>query len=207
VHGIPESLAPTRLVAEGENLNFMNACSTQYVAYVIPETQLAHRKPEGKRYPLSPCLTTEQTESYQKRISESDIGNSPKDLSISHSQHGCTLRICRFGKHCTKHIRIKHNVGHTTALTCVSPPDLNVIQTNASILRILEAEEDQNGGNSNTSVQRRGKDVVVLGPPREVASADDILKDESNKRPGDVVDGAGRRDQASSGEDDREAAI
>jgi hypothetical protein len=38
-----------------------------------------------------------------------------------------------------------------------------------------------------------------------MAAADEVLEDETNKAPGDVVDGVGRRNVASSREDDGEA--
>lgn len=87
----------------------------------------------------------------------------------------------------------------------VTPPSLNRVDTNVTIPRVLQTEEYQNCSNGNTRVQSRGQDVIILGPPREVAAADDILEDEPDDTPRNIVDGTGRRDVTRSREDDGEA--
>ena len=87
----------------------------------------------------------------------------------------------------------------------VAPPDLDGVQPNRAVLRVLEDEEDEHRADGDARVERGGQDVVVLRPPREMTATDDVLEDESDDRPGHVVDGAGGGDGARSGEDDGEA--
>jgi hypothetical protein len=87
----------------------------------------------------------------------------------------------------------------------IAPPGLNSVRSNGTISRVLQAEEDKDCSDSDPRVHSGRKDVVVLRPPREVAPPNDILEDETDNCPGDVVDGACRRDQASSVENNREA--
>ena len=82
---------------------------------------------------------------------------------------------------------------------------MDVSRTDLVVLRVLEAEENENNGDSDTGVESGRQDVVVLGPPGEVTATDNIVENESDDGPGDVVDGSGRRNVASSIEDDREA--
>lgn len=72
----------------------------------------------------------------------------------------------------------------------ISPPDLNGCEPDSPISRILQDEEDQHRTNCNTRVERGGKYVVVLCPPREMTPSDDVLEDESNNSPRHIVDGA-----------------
>lgn len=108
----------------------------------------------------------------------------------------------------------------------VPPPGLDGVNTDGTVSRILEAEEDEDDRHGESRVQSRGEDVcriyaliktrgkrnwdirtVVLRPPREMTPADDVLEDESNHRPGHVVDSGCGRDVARSGEDDGEAEV
>ena len=77
---------------------------------------------------------------------------------------------------------------------CVTPPCLDGILADRPVLRILQAEEDNNHGDGNARVERGGKHVVVLRPPAEVPSPDDILEGEPDDGPWYVVDRSGRRD-------------
>ena len=76
----------------------------------------------------------------------------------------------------------------------VPPPGLNCSCTNRSILRVLQAEEDQDHRNGDTRVQCSRKHVVVLRPPAEVAPANYVLESESDDCPRYVVDRSRRRD-------------
>ena len=49
--------------------------------------------------------------------------------------------------------------------------------------------------------------TIVLCPPRKVTSANDIIENESDDRPGDVVDGAGRGNETGAAEDDGEVDV
>ena len=42
--------------------------------------------------------------------------------------------------------------------------------------------------------------TIVLGPKREVSSSDDVLRQEADDGPGDVIRGARRRDEPNTGE-------
>ena len=62
----------------------------------------------------------------------------------------------------------------------------------------------------NTVHNRADRDellTVVLRPPGEVTAADDVVEDERDDRPGDVVDRARGRDVADAGEDDGEVDV
>jgi len=87
----------------------------------------------------------------------------------------------------------------------VAPPRLDGSLSNLSVLGVLEDEEGQHGAHSHTRVKGGGENVVVLGPPREVTAADDVLEDEASDGPRDVVDSTGRGNQAGTGEDNGEA--
>lgn len=87
----------------------------------------------------------------------------------------------------------------------VAPPRLDGGQANVTVVWVLQAEEDHNRRDSHAGVESGGQDVVVLGPPREMTAADNVLEDEPDDCPGHIVDGRGRGDVACSGEDDREA--
>jgi len=89
----------------------------------------------------------------------------------------------------------------------VPPPRLDRVEPDLSALRVLQGEEDEDDGEGDTCVQSSGKDVVVLGPPREVTPTDNILEDEPDDGPGDVVDGGGGGDEASTAEDDGEVEV
>ena len=89
----------------------------------------------------------------------------------------------------------------------VSPPNLNVVETDVAVLGVLKDEENQDSRNSNAGIEGSGQNVVVLGPPREMTPADNVLEDESNDGPGNVVDRARRGDITSTGEDYGEAEI
>ena len=49
--------------------------------------------------------------------------------------------------------------------------------------------------------------TVVLSPPREVTPTDDVVEDESDDRPRDVVEGRRWRDETRAAEDDREVDV
>jgi len=89
----------------------------------------------------------------------------------------------------------------------VTPPHLNGVNSDRSVLGVLKNEEDQNGRNGNTRVHRSGQNVVVLCPPGEVTTADDVLEDESNDTPCNVVDSVGGRNVTSAREDDGEVEV
>ena len=109
------------------------------------------------------------------------------------------LSWSRLEERCTETINcLPHHV--------VSPPCLDGVLPDLSILRVLKDEEGQHGADSHTGVKGSREDVVVLGPPREVTAADDVLEDEASDGPRNVVDSAGGMNQAGTGEDDGEAS-
>ena len=61
--------------------------------------------------------------------------------------------------------------------------------------------------NFKNSKERKGQRTIVLCPPRKVTSANDIIENESDDRPGDVVDGAGRGNETGAAEDDGEVDV
>jgi len=71
----------------------------------------------------------------------------------------------------------------------------------------LEGKEDDDNRHRDTRVECSGKDVVILGPPREVTPSNNVLENETNTCPRNVVEGSRRRDKASSIEDDREIDV
>lgn len=83
-------------------------------------------------------------------------------------------------------------------------------------MRTAETATPESSAAERTSVKRgrwsacveeegRGARTVVLRPPREMTPPDDILEDEADDGPGDVVVGVGRGDETGAGEDDGEA--
>ena len=81
----------------------------------------------------------------------------------------------------------------------VPPPLLNSILPNAVVLGVLQAEKDNHDRNCDARVERSRQDVVVLRPPRKVASPDHVLENEPDDRPRDVVYRRCRRDEARTG--------
>jgi len=112
-----------------------------------------------------------------------------EEIAFGNFEHRCALRICGVEIH------------------RIAPPRLDCVDSNVSILWVLQTEENEDRTDCDPRIQSRRKHVVVFRPPREVASADNILEDESNNSPGDVVDGAGRGDVPSSGENDWEVDV
>ena len=53
----------------------------------------------------------------------------------------------------------------------------------------MKAEENENDSDGDTRVESGGQDVVVLGPPGESISSDEVCRDESNDRPRNEVHG------------------
>lgn len=84
---------------------------------------------------------------------------------------------------------------------------MHVVEANLAVLGVLKDEEDQDGRDSNAGIEGSGQNVVVLGPPREMTPADNVLEDESNDGPGNVVDGARRGDVTSTREDYGEVKV
>lgn len=66
-------------------------------------------------------------------------------------------------------------------------------------------EEDYNDAKRGTRIESCAEYIIVLCPPREVPSADDVLEDESNYCPRNIVHGCGRGNSTSTGEYNREA--
>ena len=112
---------------------------------------------------------------------------------------------------------------HLKGRTSISPPDINILFANVAACRVLQPvkhrcqtkersirdgslrEEDKDGSDGYTSVQGGRQDIIVLGPPGEMTATDDILEDEPNNRPGNIIDGSGRWDGTGTREDDGEA--
>lgn len=105
----------------------------------------------------------------------------------------------------------------------VAPPDQDARLANCAILGVVQAEEDDDNADSDTRVKRSGQHVcnnrhqssekkslkpkekkrtVVLGPPGKVTATNDVVEEEPDDRPGNVV-GRGRgRDETGATEDD-----
>lgn len=66
----------------------------------------------------------------------------------------------------------------------------------------MESEEDDDGGESKTDVQPSRQGVVVLHPPASPAVADELVEDESDEPPREIVQRGSRRDEAGAAEDD-----
>ena len=88
---------------------------------------------------------------------------------------------------------------------CVPPPRLHRVNSNIPIIGILQNEEDQHSRDCHTRIERSRQDIVVFSPPGEVSATDNVLEDEPNKTPRDIVDRGGGRNRAGSAENDREA--
>ena len=111
----------------------------------------------------------------------------PKKLSFLHLKERRSKTISR----------LPHHV--------VSPPRLDSVLPNLSIHGILKNEEDQDAAHRNARVKTGGQHVVVLGPPREMTATNDVLEDEADDRPRDVVDRKCRWHVSSASENNGEA--
>jgi len=89
----------------------------------------------------------------------------------------------------------------------VTPPSLDTIFSNGAILGVLEYEKDQHCRYGNARIERRRQNVVVLRPPRKISPPNNILEDETNNTPRNVVDSRGRRNVSSTIEEDGEATM
>ena len=78
---------------------------------------------------------------------------------------------------------------------CVTPPNLNGVDAYRSVLRILQTEEYEDDRDRHAGIECGGQHIVVLRPPREVASTDDILEDEPYDRPRHKVYRRSRRNR------------
>jgi len=87
----------------------------------------------------------------------------------------------------------------------IPPPALYRVKSNIPIIGILQNEEYQHGRDRHTGIQGSRQDIVVFSPPGEVSTTDNVLEDEPNKTPRDIVNCGGGRDGTGSAEDDREA--
>lgn len=65
-----------------------------------------------------------------------------------------------------------------------------------------EGEEDDQRAERQAEVEPRGREEVEAAPPREVALADEVLEEEADDAPGQVVERGGRGDGAGAAEDD-----
>jgi len=89
--------------------------------------------------------------------------------------------------------------------TNISPPCIHCRCTDLAVLRILENEEDKYGRDGNAGIKTGREYVIVFCPPAEVTPPDNILEDESNNAPWDVVDSGRGGDQTGTSEDNGEA--
>lgn len=90
---------------------------------------------------------------------------------------------------------------------CIAPPRLDRSRSDRAALRILQTEEDDDDRDGHTRIHSRRQDIVVLCPPTKVSPTDHELEDESDDKPGDVVDSRSRRNKTRSAEDDRNIDI
>jgi hypothetical protein len=84
----------------------------------------------------------------------------------------------------------------------VAPPDLDGVDTDRAILGVLKDEEDEYRRNGNTRVESGGEYVVVLGPPAEVPSSNNVVEDEADDSSRDIIDGCSWRHVTGTSEDD-----
>lgn len=87
----------------------------------------------------------------------------------------------------------------------VTPPLVDIMGTNRPICRVLQNKKYQNYRHGDTSIQRGGEYIIVLGPPREMTSTDDILENESHYCPRNIIEGTGWGNCTSSRENDGKA--
>lgn len=80
-------------------------------------------------------------------------------------------------------------------------------ETDSAVLGVLEDEEDKDRRYGNSGIESGGEDVVILGPPREGAAADDVVEGESNDCGGDVVDSGGWGDVTGTSEHDGQVDV
>ena len=71
----------------------------------------------------------------------------------------------------------------------------------------FQKKKSKKGVKQGKRREKKGKRTIVLCPPRKVTSANDIIENESDDRPGDVVDGAGRGNETGAAEDDGEVDV
>ena len=86
----------------------------------------------------------------------------------------------------------------------IPPPGLYRVNSNIPIIGILQNEENQHGRDCHARIEGSRQDIVVFGPPGEVSATNNVLENEPNETPRDIVDCGGGRDGAGSAEDDRE---
>lgn len=108
--------------------------------------------------------------------------------------------------------RIKRTKGCTSAVSGIdkdriTPPNLDGVDSNRSVLRELKTEEDDNNGARKTSIESGRENVIVLAPPGKVTPPNHILENESNQSPWHVVNGRSWRNSTSSREDDWEVDV
>ncbi len=66
-----------------------------------------------------------------------------------------------------------------------------------------EGEEDEECAECETQIETRRGEEVEAAPPAEVALADEVLEEEADYAPRQVVERRGRRDRSRTAEDDR----
>ena len=66
-------------------------------------------------------------------------------------------------------------------------------------------EENDDNTECRSGIQCGGEDVVVLRPPRKVISTNQILENEANDSPGDIIYRGRRRKKTCASEDERKA--
>ena len=71
----------------------------------------------------------------------------------------------------------------------------------------IQGKEDEDGAESQTDIQTRGKNVVILHPPTSPAIADPLVEDKADDAPSDVVERSSRGDETGSAKDDRRGEI
>ncbi len=85
----------------------------------------------------------------------------------------------------------------------VFPPPILDRRTNRVVSRVLEREKYHDDPECRTRIQRSREQKVVLRPPREMPSPDDVLENEPHNRPWHEIDRRRGRDQRGPREDDR----
>lgn len=68
---------------------------------------------------------------------------------------------------------------------------------------VRHSEEDDDSTKSETRIERRGEDIIILGPPGVKSLVDDLVEDEVDDVPTAVVDTRSRRDVVRADEDER----
>lgn len=144
-------------------------------------------------YEIPIILDTQHTREEDDETREADADSTPRlrteGLAVCDGLQADAVPIARIHEH------------------GITPPRLDRRRANRTVLRVLQAEEDQDDRDRDARVERGAQHVVVLCPPREVAAADHVLEHEAHDRPRHVVHRVRGRDVTRAGENNGEVDV